>query len=119
MRDFLNDFAADGKGKITKEILIELGALFRKSMEIIYIAKKKIAFRPVRALNAAVFEAVAVGVAERLRSGSGTPDIAKISEEYDILLRNPDFLKASDSATATEESVKTRQRLAVEAFKNT
>ncbi|WP_159589235.1 DUF262 domain-containing protein [Chelativorans xinjiangense] len=119
MRDFLNDFAYDEEKKVTSVILEELERLFKVSMEIINKAKGKSAFRPIRALNAAVFEAVVVGIAERVRAGGQDPDLVKVGAEYDKLLLNNDFMKASNSATATEESVKTRQRLAVEAFAST
>lgn len=70
-------------------------------------------------MNAAVFEAVTVGIAERLRAIKQAPDLNKVTAEYDKLLTNQEFLGASNSATATEESVKTRQRLAVDAFSGT
>ncbi|MEI9990111.1 MAG: DUF262 domain-containing protein [Rhizomicrobium sp.] len=116
MRDFLNNFTTNETNPINEGTLKQLGDLFSKSMELIYAAKGKQAFRPVRALNAAVFEAVTVGVAERVRSGKTPADTGKLRHEYEQLLQNPEFLKACNSATATDESVKTRQRLAVEAF---
>jgi hypothetical protein len=116
MRDFLNKFASDEKRTIVGE-LKDLEKIFREALQVINLAIGKAAFRPVRALNAAVFEAVVVGVSERLRSAK-RPDIAKIKAEYDILLGNAEFLKASNSATATQESVKTRQRLAIAAFRD-
>ena len=119
MRDFLNDFASDEQNKVTPVVLKDLGRLFRTAVEIINKAKGKLAFRPIRALNAAVFEAVVVGIAERVRADANYPDIGKVAAAYDNLLKNSDFLKASISATATEELVKTRQRLAVEVFAST
>jgi len=119
MRDFLNDFASDENKTLTSATLDELTELFRTSIDIINKAKGRAAFRPVRALNAAVFEAVVVGIAERIRGSKQSPDVAKIGAGYDRLLLNADFMSASNSATATEESVKTRQRLAVEAFAST
>jgi Mor family transcriptional regulator len=119
MRDFLNDFASDEEKEMNPTTLEELKKLFEVSMEVINKAKGKSAFRPVRALNAAVFEAVIVGIAERIRAGKSYPDLAKVETEYDKLLLNAEFLKASTSATATGEAVKTRQRLAVEAFVST
>lgn len=115
MRDFLNDFVADEKGEIAPH-LEALDALFRSAIKIIFEAKGKSAFRPQRVLNAAVFEAVMVGVAERIRVGPDGIDANKVAAAHDLLLKNDDFLKSTNSATATEESVKTRQRLAVEAF---
>ncbi len=75
-------------------------------MNIIYKSKGKAAFRPVRALNAAVFEAIVVGVATRLASKQTPPDSGKIGASYDKLLKNDVFMKACISTTATEESVK-------------
>lgn len=116
MRDFLNAFASDEKNKLSQAILDDLAHLFRISMRVINEAKGKSAFRSERALNAAVFEAVVVGIAERIRGNKVVPDPRKVEAEYDKLLRNNEFMKASTRATANEESVKTRQRLAVEAF---
>lgn len=116
MRDFLNDFASDEEGVVTPLTLEELQRLFRLAMDVIFKAKGKSAFRPVRALNAAVFEAIVVGIAERLRANGEVPPSGAVAVAYDKLLQNTEFLSACTSATATDESVKTRQRLAVEAF---
>ncbi len=116
MRDFLNDFASDEQKKMSGTTLSELSGLFRKSIRFVNEAKGKAAFRPLRALNAAVFEAVMVGMAERIRTDATPPDVAMIASIHDRLLQDSDFLAASTSATATEDSVKTRQRLAIEAF---
>ena len=119
MRDFLNAFASNEDNKVSTTELNELGVLFRKTMEIIMQSKGKSAFRPIRALNAAVFEAVVVGIAKRLLGEMAMPDIRKVASQYDVLLKHTDFMQASNSATATDESVRTRQRLAVEAFAST
>jgi len=116
MRDFLNNFASGDDKTLTAARLSELERLFRASLEIIYKAIGKSAFRPIRALNAAVFEAAVVGVAERIRNNTKSTVSGNVKACYDKLLTNEDFLKASNSATATEESVRTRQRLAIEAF---
>jgi len=115
MRDFLNDFAANEEDPILPQSLSELERIFRASIALIHAAQGKSAFRPVRALNAAVFEAVMVGIGERLRN-EPKPAPVLVAAAYDRLLQNSDFMKASNSATATEESVKTRQRLAIETF---
>ncbi len=119
MRDFLNSFASDEEQKLTPSELKLVERLFTASLEIANNAIGKSAFRPIRALNAAVFEAVVVGIAERVRAKKQRPDLGEIKKNYDKLLLNDEFLKASNSATATEESVKTRQRLAIEAFAST
>ena len=73
------------------------------------------AFRPVRPLNAAVLDAVMVGMMRRLESGPvGKPEDLKGA--YNDLLKNVDFSEATTSSTAAEFSVETRLRLASEAF---
>ncbi|WP_119391289.1 GmrSD restriction endonuclease domain-containing protein [Taklimakanibacter lacteus] len=114
MRDFLNSFVSE-ENQIDAATLSKLDAMFRQVMKIVNEAKGTPAFRPIRALNAAVFEAVTVGIAELL-SHQAKPVVAQITQEYDKLLKNEAFMKACTSATATEEAVKTRQRLAIEAF---
>jgi hypothetical protein len=116
MRDFLNEFTAEA-GKDQKE-LDNLESLFRSSVRICNEAKGKEAFRPSRALNAAVFEAVMVGVAKRLSENAAAPDIAKVVAAYDSLLDDKSFMRVCERATADEESVKTRQKLAINAFKS-
>jgi Protein of unknown function DUF262 len=73
------------------------------------------AFRPERALNAAVFDSVMVGLATRLAkgpvaSGSG------LAAAYRTLLTEKRYTSAYLRATADEESVKTRMSCAIEAF---
>jgi hypothetical protein len=115
MRDFLNDFASEQR-KISSSRLKELENLFRESMKVINEAIGKTAFRPVRALNAAVLEAVTVGIATRLQSNSKVINLTNVRNAYDRLLTHQTFMAACTSATATFESVRTRQRLAIEAF---
>jgi len=119
MRDFLNDFASDEEKTVSPTALEELKRLFRASIDIIFKAKGRSAFRPDRALNAAVLEAVVVGLSERIRSKSIDPDITKVALSYDALLKNENFTKAISTATAREENVETRQREAIEAFVRT
>jgi hypothetical protein len=114
MRDFLNEFAGDKN--VAQETIEKLESLFAESIMICNQAMGKSAFRPIRALNAAVYEAVMVGIAERLQEDDTELDINQIKVRYDNLLKNVDFLRACERATATDESVKTRQKLAIEAF---
>lgn len=72
-------------------------------------------FRPERALNAAVFDSVMVGLATRLTKG---PVVSgpSLAAAYHALLSEPRYAAAYRRATADEESVKTRMNRAVEAF---
>lgn len=69
----------------------------------------------MRALNAAIYDAVMVAVARRLAQGP-IQDCHAFKRQYDDLLKNPAFLEAVERATADEESVRIRISLATEAF---
>jgi hypothetical protein len=119
MRDFLNNFADREGKKIVRSQLNEIVSLFRSSIKIMLDAKGDSVFRPHRTLNAAVFEAVVVGLTERLRQGSSAPEINLVRKAYDELLAQKDFMTVCESSTAARDSVETRHRLAVEAFSAT
>ena len=114
--DFLNDFVSEAS--VDPDEIKRLSYLFKESIKICNEAKGKAAFRPIRALNAAVFEAVVVGIAERISGSRKAVDISAVDVCYDHLLQDGTFMRACERATATDESVKTRQRLAIAAFKN-
>ena len=116
MRDFLNDFA--NYKEISKKELDGLTAQFKEAVQLVNECYGNKAFRPSRALNAAAFEAVMVGLATRLVSAKSAPDPKKFMAAYDKLLKESDFLKACERATAREDTVEARQKLAIAAFKS-
>jgi hypothetical protein len=115
MREFLNDFA--NHTKISKAEIDILASRFTTSIQLVNKCFSNKAFRPSRALNAAVFEAVMVGMSTRLDSSKSAPDPKKFMSAYDALLKDKDFLKACERATAREDTLKARQTLAISAFK--
>ena len=66
---------------------------FRKTVDLIYESIGSRAFRPVRALNAAVFDSVMVGAAKRIEKGP-VSDVHAFREAYAVLLNNQHFLDA-------------------------
>jgi hypothetical protein len=73
------------------------------------------AFRPVRALNAAVFDAVMVGLARRLgKQPQASP--ARLREAYEALLVDPEFQAAYERSTSGEEQVRKRLTIATTQF---
>ncbi len=116
MRDFLNDFAADEKKEATPKKLEVMGDLFRSTITLFNASRGKSAFRLFRALNAAVLEAMVVGLAERLLKEKPKPTADEVGKIHDELMENDHFIGACISATATVETVKLRQKLAMEAF---
>ena len=115
MRDFLNDFTADEKKEATTQSLEMMGELFRSTMTLFNTARGKNAFRLYRALNAAVLEAMVVGLAKRLNKRP-FPTADEVGKVHDALMEDKAFVGACTSATATVETVKLRQKLATEAF---
>ncbi|MFY9820921.1 MAG: DUF262 domain-containing protein [Thermoanaerobaculia bacterium] len=114
MKDFLNRYMASNRA-FEKQSEAELRALFESTVGAIHKHIGPRAFRLKSAVNAAVLDAVMVGVAARLKAGPLVqPD--QFEAVYKTLLENRDFLDATSRATADEENVKTRLRLSREAF---
>lgn len=112
--NFLNAFMGRYK-KLEKLRADEMKKVFSDAIHVIHQAIGDSAFRPVRALNAAVFDSVMVGLARRLKNGTLT-DLDRFKTKYEELLRNQGFLDACGRGTAGEERVKTRIGLATAAF---
>lgn len=114
MRNFLNCFMA-GNRDLKKYSEQQLGVLFVPTLEAITKAIGKNVFRPVKTINAAVCDAVMVGIANRLKKNP-IKNLNKIKENYNSLLKNPKFIEAYTSGTSSEEKVKDRLKLAIQAF---
>lgn len=115
MRDFLNQFTADFS-TTSAATLAALEADFRQVAKLVWDAKGKNAFRPSRALNAAVCESVMYGIAKRLNSTDNHPTPEQVAASYDALIGRPEYMRACERATADGETVKLRQSLALAAF---
>lgn len=116
MKGFLNTYMGENSNfKInTKE---ELTILFNNTIETIYKSLGNEAFRPVKVVNAAVFDAVMVGVAIRL-SKDKIENLRELNEKYKSLLADSRFMEAYKNHTSDEKIVKSRINLAIEAFKD-
>ena len=113
MKDFLNRFMAKNR-RLNLHTRDEIETVFRKSIHIVKKCLGKSAFKPKRALNAAVFDAVMVGIARRLEKSELTCDELKSS--YSRLLADAGFIRVIERSTADEENVGERLRLATDAF---
>jgi len=118
MKSFLNEFMKQNRqiNNIKKEQIIRI---FNHSIETIYNSIGLRAFRPKKGLNAAVLDAVLVGISLRLDRGL-INQLDQVRLEYDNLLKNQYFLSNStETARTTETSiVKSRLKLAIDVFKN-
>jgi hypothetical protein len=112
--DFLNTFMG-GHKRIQETLATEMKQVFSETIHSIREAIGTSAFRPVRALNAAVFDSVMVGLARRINNGP-IGSLEALKAQYEELLRNQKFLDACGRGTAGEERVKARIGLATSAF---
>jgi hypothetical protein len=114
MSEFINKFMGADRD-LTKPTASEMTAAFEPCISILRGALGDSAFRPQGNFNAAVYDAVMVGIAARLGQGPLT-DEAGIAERYSNLLRMEAFLIATETGTAHKESVESRLTLATAAF---
>ncbi|TAE59730.1 MAG: DUF262 domain-containing protein [Nostocales cyanobacterium] len=116
MTEFLNKFM--GKNR---HLQIYSGEQIKNKFELtiqtIYNALGNKAFKPKRSLNAAVFDAVMVGIARRLDQGS-VKDVTALASQYQSLLAKDDFQAVTINTARTSEEgiIKERIKLATEAF---
>lgn len=114
MREFLNQYMGKNRSLRLQDAATVRSA-FAKTISVAHDALGDRAFKPARAINAAVFDAVMVGVARRLESGP-IKDVSDLRGRYEGLLKSDAFRAVSERATADEESVNRRLQLATNAF---
>jgi Protein of unknown function DUF262 len=114
MVTFLNSYMGKNRDLGDHDAGVMTGR-FKGAIDLILESIGNRAFRPVRALNAAVFDAVMVGTAKRLENDP-IKDIQAFREAYDRLLHSQDFLDACGRGTASRERVRTRLELATISF---
>ncbi len=114
MKGFLNDFAYEHR-HCDKEFCEKCTALFQNTIDVVYLAFGEKAFRPERALNAAVYDSTMVGIAKRLEHKS-IKDIKKVKTRYQRLLKDKKYIYDISRATSNEKSVKSRCKKAIDAF---
>jgi hypothetical protein len=106
MKEFLNKFAMKQR-KATPAFLNECESLFTDTIGAIYESIGTKAFRPERALNAAVFDSVMVGLARRLKKHSKI-DSKSLKNAYDKLLADETYINAISQSTSDDKNVEFR-----------
>jgi hypothetical protein len=114
MEGALNRYMSSNR-KLQRQSREELTRDFSESINLVERALGAAAFRPIRAINAAVFDSVMVAVAKRLRSGALIVP-ANFQRIYDALLADPGYQSAYQNSTADEEKLATRLRIASSFF---
>lgn len=112
MKAFLNSFMKQNQDlELYSEDLIR--PLFENTVYTILNKIGPRAFKPTRAVNAALLDSLMVGIARRLETG--TID-SNIKEQYRNLRKNKTFERLIADTTSAPENVRQRIQLATEAF---
>ena len=114
MKEFLNDYMGKNK-KFALQSKEELKHLFVNTITFISDSLEREAFRPERALNAAAYDGIMVGLARKISSVT-LNDKETFKTEYRELIANNDFFNACKTATSDESNVISRINLATRAF---
>jgi len=114
MREFVNKYMRANR-YLAKQSGELITLTFNSTVDVIGKAVGQSAFRPKGSFNAAVFDAVMVGVARRLRV-KPIEDLTALAEQYAALMTNQAFVDATETGTAHQESVVTRLQLATDQF---
>jgi hypothetical protein len=116
MKSFLNKFM--NANRIPDEATchaFEQG--FINAIDLAYDVFGEKAFKPVKAFNAAVFDAVLTGLAKRIEFGP-IDDRSALHAAYVNLMSDADFIAETSRSTANDESVKKRILKASSAFEH-
>ena len=115
MTEFLTQFV--GKNRNPDDTLLrEATDIFRRTMKAFDCALGGNAFRPDRALNAAVFDSMSVALARRIASSGYAPEPEDVRVAHTDLLCDGEYLEAVSRTTANEQSVRIRMTKATERF---
>lgn len=114
MEEFLNRFCRTHRAGPAK-FLNKVETTFKRTIDTISDSLGPSAFRPTRAMNAAAFDSIAVGIARRLEKGP-IADVRKLKRAFEKLSQTDDYVSATSRATSDETNVETRLRLATQAF---
>jgi len=114
MKQFLNSYMGRNR-HLAFESEDTLTNVFERTIKVVaeHIGSK--AFRRPKTLNAAIFDSMMVGIARRLQKG-GIQDPPTLQARYESLLNDPAFVDATETGTASEENVRSRLKLATNAF---
>ena len=113
--EFLNKYNKVNRNP-SIEFVTQYSNLFKETISYFYSALGTEAFRPERALNAAVFDSMMVGLANRIESGSNI-SVEQVEQAYKNLISDEAYKSKVSESTSDTERVKERIALAIKYFK--
>lgn len=115
MSEFLTVFIQKNRNP-QDDFLKESTDIFVQTMDSFMSTLGGRAFRLERALNAAIFDSMSVGLARKIASSGHPPDPEQTKLAHRSLLEDTDYLEAVSQSTADERSVTIRMTKAAERF---
>ncbi|MFN0106907.1 MAG: DUF262 domain-containing protein [Bryobacteraceae bacterium] len=116
MKLFLNRYMATNRN-LQKQSEDKLRELFDSTVKLIVDSIGPRAFRPKRAVNAAVVDSLMTGIARRLSSKSAPiKNFTELTRSFEKLLKDEDYIVSVETGTSQEANVFTRQKKAEAAF---
>ena len=118
MVEFLNVFTQNNRNPDARWIE-DASTIFKRTIRLFAKSMARRSFRVSggRAVNAAVFDSMAVGLARRI-AYKGEPELGAVKAAHDALIEREDYLRAISQATSSENSVSQRLRIATSIFDN-
>jgi hypothetical protein len=107
MKDFLNRYMATNR-QLARQSREELRAIFTATSGAILKGIGAKAFRPQRAVNAAVVDSLMTGIARRILAKGEIRNPNELRARYEQLMHDKDYIAATETGTAQEANVKTR-----------
>lgn len=106
LKEYLNQFAKNRQNP-PDNILNQYANTFQQVSDLWWEALGHKAFRPAQVLNAAVFDSMTVGLAQRIES-LASPHPVAIANAYHELMADTEYLKAIKQWTSSESAVTMR-----------
>ncbi|MGB3266046.1 MAG: DUF262 domain-containing protein [Microcoleus sp.] len=116
MKEFLNQFMGENQG-LKLHSQPQIRQAFEQTIQVIHQSLGAQAFKPKKMINAAVFDAVMIGIARRLEKGK-IDNTERLKDIYQKLLNDENFRRFTvDTARTTEkDAVNGRIEIATQAF---
>ena len=115
MKFFLNSFLGNNR-KLNIITSNEISTLFNNTIDCVYICLGTKAFKPKKSFVAALFDAVMIGIAERLKNDNQINKI-RLKSVYKKLLEDSTFIDSISVGTSDRKKVIYRIDAAIKAFK--
>ncbi|MBZ5678372.1 MAG: DUF262 domain-containing protein [Acidobacteriia bacterium] len=115
MKTFLNRYMATNRD-LKKQSEQDLRNTFTRTTKTILKGLGEKAFRPKRAVNAAVVDSVMTGVATRLLAKGDVKNVEAFRAAFASLMTDGDYLNATETGTSQPANVVKRLRAATAAF---